>query len=231
MHIVPLHDHGLPAGIELYRLDLDVYADAHGLMQVLTPAERLRAGRFARRADRARFVQTRVAARRLLARRLGCRPCEVPVAEGLHGKPFVEGGGMQVPAFNVSHAGSHALVALASACEFPHLGVDIERCREDLDVQAMLDLAFTPSERAQIAAGDSPSASSFYLHWVGKEAVLKAIGVGVAEHLRCISIQPSESGRLHVACDMSEWAGLEAMALCAPPGYAAAVAWQDRRST
>ncbi|GKT17865.1 hypothetical protein AVHY2522_16700 [Acidovorax sp. SUPP2522] len=56
----------LPAGIEIFRLDLDLQADAQQALQHLTPEERSRAWRYVRRADRVRFAQTRNAVRCLL---------------------------------------------------------------------------------------------------------------------------------------------------------------------
>lgn len=229
MQLVPSPD-PLPPGVMLYRLDLDLATEAKEATQAwpdLTAEERERAARFAQRADRVRFAATRATVRRLLAKRLGCAAAEVPLRTGRHGKPCVDERLAHAPLFSVSHSGRHALIALADAHALMHVGVDIEQCRDDLDADALLGLAFTEAERRAVrAAGDTLQA--LHARWVGKEAVLKSLGVGIAEHLPCIGIHPRADGRLDIACDIPEWAGLQAMTLRAPQGYAAALAWHAR---
>ncbi|GKS88279.1 4'-phosphopantetheinyl transferase superfamily protein [Acidovorax sp. SUPP2539] len=228
MHLEPMPD-ALPAGIEIFRLDLDLQADAQQALQHLTPEERSRARRYVRRADRVRFAQTRNAVRCLLGQRLGCCPSEVPLSMGPHGKPFVDEAPQCAPVFNVSHSGDHALIALADPCGVMHLGVDIEQQRSDLDADVMLDVVCTAQERDSVRRAPDVL-SAFYQRWVGKEAVLKAIGIGVAEHLCSIDISPQADGRLAIASEVPEWNGFQAMALPAPPGYAAALAWRTKES-
>ncbi|WP_280190121.1 4'-phosphopantetheinyl transferase family protein [Delftia sp. PS-11] len=228
MRLVPLRE-SLPLGVEVLRLDLDLAAELADSLVHLTPGERGRAVRFLRPADRLRFAQTRAATRRLLGRRLGCCPADVPLAEGAHGKPFVDEDPRCAPVFNVSHSGRHALIALAEPGGVLHLGVDIEQHRCDLDTEAMLKAVCTEQECASVRSAPDRLAA-FYQRWVGKEAVLKAIGIGVAEHLRSIGISPHADGRLGIASAVAEWSGYQAMALPAPPGYAAALAWRTKES-
>jgi 4'-phosphopantetheinyl transferase len=220
----------LPAGIEVYRLDLDLDADVSHERQVLAFAERAQADRFARGADRVRFTATRAALRGLLARRIGCHPAEVPLAAGLHRKPFVDVAGGAAPLFNVSHSGAHALIALGDPCAVNEVGIDIEACGSDVDVEAVTSLAFTDSERRALQEAADPL-QALYSRWVGKEAVLKAVGVGVAEHLQSIGIHSGVHGRYVLECTVTEWSGLQAVALRAPAGYAAALAWRSKEST
>lgn len=228
MHRMPLPE-SLPAGIEVYRVDFDLAQETPQTWQLLTAPERARAGRFARVADRVRFAATRAATRRLLARHVGCAPADVPLALGAHGKPFLDAGDDALR-FNVSHSGAHALIVLADARAVSEVGIDIEQHSDDIDTDAMLALAFTPREcRAVRAAADCRQA--FYSRWVGKEALLKAIGVGVPQHLQCIGVRPGAGERFAVDCTVAEWTSFEAAALKAPPGYTAALAWRAKEST
>lgn len=229
MQLVSVRE-AMSQGIEVFRLDLDLSAELSDSLPHLTPEERGRAARFVRAADRLRFAQTRAATRRLLGRRLGCCPADVPLAIGTHGKPFVDDEPHRAPVFNVSHSGGHALIALADPGGVLHLGVDIEQHKPDLDAEVMLDAVCTDQERASVRRTPDRLAA-FYQRWVGKEAVLKAIGIGVAEHLRSIGISPGGDGRLAIACAVPDWNGFQAMALPAPPGYAAALAWRTKEST
>lgn len=229
MQLEPLRE-SLPIGVEVYRLDLDLSAHAQSSWHLLTPDERTRAGRFLKCADRERFSQTRASVRRLLARRLGCCPAEVPLSVGCHGKPFIEEDIEGVPLFNVSHSGRHALIALANPQTISCIGVDIQQRRGDLDASSVLDIAFTSQERDE-ARRSGDAIQALYLRWVGKEAVLKAIGVGVTEHLQRVGVRPRASRRFDIACGVPGWGGMEAMALPVPQGYAAALAWQAKEST
>ena len=229
MHLTPWPD-PLPAGIEVYRLDFDLTIEAAEARRVLTSDERAKADRFARTADRVRFTSTRSALRNLLARRVGCEPVEVPLAASLHGKPFIERAGGNAPQFNVSHSGSHALIALGDARTVTEIGIDIEACKANVDVEAISSLAFTTRECGEVRnAADRLHA--LYTRWVGKEAVLKAIGVGVAEHLKTIGIRPGANGQFALECAVPEWTNFQAAALRAPIGYAAALAWRAKEET
>jgi 4'-phosphopantetheinyl transferase len=231
MHLMQLHD-ALPAGMEVYRLDFDLTRDDRDAWSVLSRVEHERACRFARRADRVRFAAARAATRRLLARRMGCGPCDVPLSPGVHGKPFVDAAG-DMPLFNVSHSGGHALIVLADGREVSEVGIDIEQCRDDVDAEALFELAFTAQEAREVrdageAGGAGDRMQALYLRWVGKEALLKAVGVGVPEHLLCVGIHPLAGGGLSIASTVPGWSAFTAIALPAPCGYAAALAWRAR---
>ncbi|WCM87226.1 4'-phosphopantetheinyl transferase family protein [Acidovorax sp. NCPPB 3576] len=219
----------LPQGIEAYRLDFDLASEEAPHDEVLSAAERARASRFLRVADRLRFSATRVATRQLLASRLGCGPADVPLAQDAHGKPFVDLDG-EMPLFNVSHSGTHALIALADPGAVSAVGIDIEQCRDGLDIDSLAQTILTEQEGASVTQAADPQ-HALYQRWVGKEAVLKAIGVGIAEHLRCVGIHPDRQGRWAVESTVPQWTGFEAMALTVPPGYMAALAWRSKVPT
>jgi 4'-phosphopantetheinyl transferase len=226
MQLSPWPD-DLPAGIEAWRLDLNLESDPLQSWPDLTVGERAHASRFVRCADRVRFAATRATVRRLLAQRLACCPSQVPLGKGSHGKPFVDGDTLDSPLFNVAHSGSHAVIAIADTRRIGDLGVDIEWCDGDADIHAVLDIAFTPEECEAVHAAPDPRAA-FYLRWVGKEAVLKAVGTGLAQDLRSVSIRRTDEGALAVDCRSGAFRHMNAMALAAPRGYAAALAWRTK---
>jgi 4'-phosphopantetheinyl transferase len=217
-------------GIEVYCLRFDLAAEPHAARQHLTPAERAKADWFARTADRVRFTEARAALRGLLGQRLGCKPAEVPLASTARGKPYLDLAGGNAPPFNLSHSGAHALIALGDGAVASDVGIDIEECKAGVDAEAIASLAFTKRERYEMhAAADRLHA--LYSRWVAKEAVLKAIGAGVAEHLGSIGIHDGAEGRIALECAVSEWKKFQAVALDAPPGYAAALAWRAKDPT
>jgi len=226
MHLTRWPD-PLPAGIEVFLLDFNLDIESPAARQLLTPDERAKADRFSRSADRVRFTEARAALRTLLAERVGCKPVEVPLASNPFGKPHLELAGVGAPQFNLSHSGSHALIALGDALTVGEVGIDIEECREGVDIEGISSLALTSRECAEVRGSLDPL-HALYARWTGKEAVLKAVGVGVAGHLRSISVQPRADGRLTLECDVPRWKNFQAVALNAPTGYAAALAWRAK---
>jgi 4'-phosphopantetheinyl transferase len=149
--------------IEVWHVNLDAPAPGG----VLTAGEHARAARFARGDQARRWAASRAALRVLLGARLGVAPREVSFAHGPHGKPEV-GGDL---AFNLSHAGAVALVALSHGRE---LGVDVERT--DRRSHAIVR-ALTEAERAVL--GDAPGHLELLRVWCRKEALAKATGGGL----------------------------------------------------
>src|SRR5690606_11159283 len=171
----------MPAAIALFLFDLDAPLPP-GAAEWLDPAERERSLRFADPALRQRFVAGRATLRRLLAQRTGDAPAKVAIEGDAHGKPRLCGSRL---AFNLSHAGRHALLAIGPAGL--ELGVDIEDIRAIADVDALATICLSPAERACFAEcrDDAVRRASFLRLWVRKEACLKAIGEG-------LRIEPAE---------------------------------------
>ena len=106
----------LPAGIDVFQLALDLDAPLSDAdWALLSEEEGVRALRFLRHGDKVRFVVTRAALRRLLGARLRRRPQTLRFVTNSYGKPRLEAACSSNPAifFNVSHAGSFALIALS----------------------------------------------------------------------------------------------------------------------
>ncbi len=158
---------------------------------VLSPAERERAARFLRDDDRAHWSRARTALRAVLASYAGCDPLDLAFAIGPHGKPSLHAG-LQ---FNLSHAGEWALIAV---CPDIPVGIDIERCRGDIDIARLL---------TRLGEIDLPeSRAALYQRWTVREASSKARGAPLFE-----PIDPR----------------IRSVPLAAPAGYAAALAMPD----
>jgi 4'-phosphopantetheinyl transferase len=167
------------------------------LEAMLDPAERGRAGRFRFESDRAVFVLGRGWLRFLLGRLTGVRPDAVSLAVAEHGKPFLPvGPGGPAPAFNLSHSGDLALIAVAAG---GRLGVDVERIDPDRDVDPIADRFFSAREAATLAVlAPSLRRRAFYACWTRKEAYLKALGRGLSIPLKSfsVSLDPGEAPEL-----------------------------------
>ena len=134
---------GVPEGIEVWRLALDLNAPvADDDDRLLSRAEWQRAQRLRHHADVVRTVATRAALRRLLSAHTGIAPEKLVFTQNAYGKPALENA--DGPAFNVSHSGHVALIALAPGGS---VGVDIERCRPEAELAPLHGLVLSPSEQ------------------------------------------------------------------------------------
>lgn len=210
---------GIPPQVALWRLDLRLDTPlGTATLAALSADERARYRQYRRQRDRVRFGATRAALRGLLALRLGLAPQAIRFFIGRYGKPQLAAG---ASFFNVSHAGDYALIALADTVP---VGVDLERIDATRPLADLATQLFSPDECASCAN----DAAAFYALWSGKEAVLKAWGCGIAEHLPALSLRPGRA-----APDDPEFAlsfrgqpetATRAWRIAAPDGYAAALA-------
>ena len=201
-------------GIEIGLLEFNFEAmpSAHD-WSLLSTEEKIRAQCFYQLHDQKRFVTTRAALRRLLAQYVMESPHELCISAGQYGKPHLQ----RYPSitFNVSHAGDFALIALSTRGE---VGVDIEQCHRD--VKGLDRYVLSPLERALKLWSDK----HFIELWVTKEAILKALGFGIAEYLQAITVVPKGDGSYCIAYDRPEWAKVSAWSIAVPADYSAAVA-------
>ena len=113
----------------------------------------------------------------MLCERLRCANGELRFVALKHGKPAAYVGTTPAPlSFNVSHGGSHGLIAFA-----PHgrLGVDIEERNLRHDPDGEIRKVFTPDEQDALAAAAGEIKTRLFLKlWTLKEAVIKALGTG-----------------------------------------------------
>ena len=142
--------------------------------------ERARADKFHFQRDRSRFLAGRGVLRRLLAHYLDTSSAQIKFAVNAHGKPELKSNPHSLR-FNISHSRNQALFAF---CFERDIGVDIEWARPDLDAQKILRLAnrfFTTSESHTLSTlEEAARRAAFFRLWTRKEALLKAIGTGVA---------------------------------------------------
>jgi 4'-phosphopantetheinyl transferase len=156
--------------------------DAPGLVALLDGRERDRLDRFRRVADRARYLAAHALVRLVLAATVGTpaaalvfdRTCRCGAQ---HGKPVLPGG----PGFSLTHAGD--LVGVAVHPDGA-VGLDVEQVRELGDLPAMAAHVCSPQESAA-------DADAFFALWTRKEALLKAVGTGLATPMSAITLGPA----------------------------------------
>ena len=198
--------------------------DADELMANLGPAEKARAGRLRIAKMRARFVITRAVLKQLLANYLGILPRELELAEGPRGKPAIGRRYQQKRIeFNVSHAADYALLALSLD---NRLGVDIESSSRRVNYQAVAKRFFSgPEKEALKKLPAEAKRAAFFRVWSRKEAILKAMGRGLAGGPAGFSVPLAktlvQTGAQGAMGAESDWFIYN---IVAPPGYQAALA-------
>jgi 4'-phosphopantetheinyl transferase len=163
-------------------------AAINGLAGLLPPDELERAQRFLDPRARLHFMAGRSLLRHLLARRTGIRASRIELTYGRRGKPTAPAADL---AFNLSHAGSWLLLALAGQ---PNLGVDVETRFGPLESAAIARRILGRDERAHLEATLPPRRIALIQrYWVLKEALMKARGDGFA--CRPITLELTIDGR------------------------------------
>lgn len=124
--------------------------------------------------------------RRVLAAYMDIAPAAVVLVDGEHGRPTLATGHRSTIGFNWSHSGEHALIAIGR-----HIapGIDLEQRRERPRALEIARRYFSADEAAALASLPPAQRSAAFLElWTAKEAVLKALGRGLAFGLHRLSI-------------------------------------------
>ena len=210
--------------IHVWNANLEA-APSRGQWKVLSEEERHRAARFLFDRDRNRYVLAHSTLRVLLGHYLGAPPGKLMFAYGPNSKPeLATPFDHQMLRFNISH--SHGQLLIAFARRFA-VGVDIEKIRPDIGIEAIAMRFFSSAEVKQLNALDnSTRCRGFFDAWTRKEAYLKARSEGVGYGLErfTVSLDPGKPARL-VADDRDPGAvhRWEIRELRAATGYRAAV--------
>jgi 4'-phosphopantetheinyl transferase len=139
------------------------------------------------------------------------------------GRPVLELQGSPAAA-SISHSGNLVLCALGRVAR---IGVDVEQIRPRRDWGSLAQRVLHPVEVRRLAAlTEAERWQGFYLAWTRKEALAKALGIGLK--LPFARILLSSGGELEEAREIpglepAQWrlSGLEA-----GPGLAAGLAWR-----
>jgi phosphopantetheinyl transferase len=142
---------------------------------ILSRDELQRADRFVLDPPRIRFVICRYYLRILLAAMTGESPGRLRFAYEPSGKPSLIGD--HSLHFNVSHSQDNALIAVA----LRPIGIDIEIPDARLRLSSLIAQVLTSEERQATTGWRVEEVDQLLLKlWVCKEAILKALGVGIA---------------------------------------------------
>lgn len=164
----------------------------------------------------------------LLSAYLDVDPALLELRNDEHGKPhlFVDGEEHRDLQFNWSHSGAFALVAVARDVT---PGVDIEQPRTGVKVLEIAQRFFAPAEAETLAkCAEDEREALFYGLWCAKEAVLKALGRGLAFGLERVAFERQRDcwQPARFDAEAGDLAGWRVQALSPAPGCAGALAWR-----
>lgn len=162
----------------------------------VSPMESDRAGRFASKAARGRFLAGRRLLRGVLSGWLSCRAEDVPLEINAGGKPALpEGSGLQ---FSMSHAGDRVAAAFART----PVGIDLEQERR-VDFERLLKRFFGAEQEG--AGVPVTNSIEFITFWTVCEAAIKADGGGLAGLLHRTRAEEVPGGGHRVPVDGRIW--------------------------
>ncbi|OOG53259.1 4'-phosphopantetheinyl transferase superfamily protein [Rhodanobacter sp. C03] len=171
-----------------------------------------------------RATQGRAPLRRVLAAYLGIDSDAVTLVTGEHGRPALAADLDPSLGFNWSHSGDHALIAIGRQVQ---PGIDLERRRERPRALEIARRYFNADESAALAALPAADRSVAFLElWTTKEAVLKALGRGIAFGLHRLSIASDGDRPILRQLDGDDVHAWQLQRLTLDPTLLAALAWR-----
>jgi 4'-phosphopantetheinyl transferase len=198
------------------------------LFALLNPEEQVRALRFVRIQDRHSFTAAHGALRLLLSAMLGEPPQTLAFSHNSYGKPrqLEPANGIE---FNMSHSGGIVLIGFARRIP---IGIDVEAMRSVAERAAIVRRYFHPGEAADFARVPPAEAdAAFFRLWSRKEAVVKALGLGMSLDLhryRVACIPDAAAEVLALEGDANPQESWTLLDLEPGPGHVGAVAARRR---
>ena len=160
-------------------------------------------------ADRRDFTIAHSLLRQSLSAHAGVTPSDWRFDVDRYGKPSIANCDPRAKALSFSLSHTRGCVACAITEEVP-LGIDLERIDESLRVQEIADRYFSEEEAAWLSqCSDEQRNTAFTELWTLKEALLKAIGIGLSASLKKVSFRFGHYARIEFSAPFTfrpnEW--------------------------
>ena len=184
---------------ELYIWKTTVSANINNLddyWSLLTQDEQARAREFYFIKDRNRYVIARAILRKLIASYINIAPKDILFSYAKYGKPYLATeNNIHGIEFNLAHSKECIIYGFTKNIE---VGVDIEFINKDFAIEDIVKYYCSEEEqhKLQILSGHQ-KCCYFYKLWVIKEALVKAMGVGLSYDLRQIHINFNKNKLIH----------------------------------
>ena len=157
------------------------------LKSYLSAEELTKTAKFLRSTDQTRFIIARGMLRKFLSDFIHVEPKKIEFIQGNYGKPHLEPKlNSQNICFNMSH--SHELIVYAFV-QNQNIGIDTEYMRPLKNIPDLVKRFFSKDENTQFfSLPQNKHSAAFYKGWTSKEAYLKALGLGITNHLSHFSV-------------------------------------------
>ena len=162
--------------------------------------------------------------RRVLGAYLGVDADCVTLTSGEHGRPALDCGHDPSLGFNWTHSANRALIAIGRRIT---PGIDLEQLRPRPRALEIAQRYFSADETAALAALPAAQRHAAFLElWTAKEAVLKALGRGIAFGLDRLSIASTADQLLLQRLEGDDAAAWQLQRLALDSSQIAALAWR-----
>lgn len=170
-----------------YVLEEEEY-DQEKTNPLLSAKEQARCDEYIHTAEKIRYTCNHRFVRRVLATYLNMAPADITFSYAPMGKPYIKGFPLY---FNYSYRTTLGLLAVS---EHREIGVDIERMKSLQDALTFASFSFSEKEKEIIFNSSAENfQETLFTFWTFKEAIIKALGVGLNADLTQIDL----SGFLH----------------------------------
>jgi 4'-phosphopantetheinyl transferase len=215
---------GINGQVDIWKVSVIAnLSSLNDFISVLSPDEILRANRYLRREDRDRFAISRGVLRYILSKYLAIQPEVIRFEFGSNKKPFVTFPAEYILHYNLSDSEDSILIAFAAS----PVGIDVEYIKPKFYYDSILPLNFSRPEIDYINGEDQ--LQRFFMLWTRKEAILKATGIGLTDHLKLI---PALAGKYTIDGDLlateTHW---HLTSFISSPDYIATIAAGPRINT
>lgn len=177
--------------VYMLRADEAVITSTERLEELISSCERDNASRFHFADDANAYKAAHWLLRVALHRHTGIHPASFCFTYTTSAKPTLkpEPELKTMVSFSLSHIRGFVGSAIASEAE---IGFDIEQVKETPDLKGLMLTTLTDAELSgtESLTAENLQRKSFFTHWVLKESIIKATGLGLAIEPRNISLSP-----------------------------------------
>ncbi len=170
-----------------YGITKDLSSTRLDLVNYLTRDEKLRADKFRFTEDRDTYILCHGLLRSILSKKLKKNPSEAVFITDKNNKPGLVGNPLY---FNITH--NRDAFAFAISKHF-YVGIDIENADQNIEFIPIINSYFGNEECKFILESQSDAQNRFFLLWTRKEALLKALGTGIAIDLTQIEVSKNKN--------------------------------------
>ncbi len=159
---------------------------------LLTSEELIHANEFYFVEDRNRYIIARAILRRLIFGYTGILPNSIVFEYTEYGKPFLAAkNNIQGMKFNIAHSKNAVVFAFTKNID---VGIDIEFVNKDFVIDDLVKYCCSEQEQYHLKSlPEDQRYRYFYKLWVIKEAIVKAMGLGLSYDLKRIYINFSKN--------------------------------------